>query len=200
MPSEQNPSEIWATRIQRELLALTTDNADAESVSEVRSMIPRFVRVQQHSLELEQGLCSIDFIIDLDGKQIVVTIDPSLKRPASLTASAINPSVSYPFVAPLVRLKSGAQHFPEGSTAQDGDLLGIDLSWTPSLHLTDAIMNVSLKIKESILQGEPLHKAPPEQDPVDDIQKGVSRFANSLSKGASSLTKGFLQKGKTPVS
>jgi hypothetical protein len=31
------------------------------------------------------------------------------------------------------------------------------MDWTPSLHLTDALLNVSLKIKECISQGEPFH-------------------------------------------
>ena len=193
MSSAQHNAEIWSTRIQRELLALTTDNADAESTDEVRSMIPPFVRVKQHSLEIETGTCVVDFEIEIKSSAeetnvIVVSVDVSLPKRAD--GSINTGAVCYPFAAPKVRLASGQDCFPEGSTIRDGNSVSIDLDWTPSLHLTDAIMNISLKVKESILQGETFHPArEPEVDPVDEIHKGARRLATSLSKGATSLGK-----------
>ena len=200
---QQHNAEIWSSRVQRELLALTTDDADFETTDEVRSMIPPFVRVLKHVLELETGTCVVDFEIqiatqtDQSGESssrnvVVVQIDASLPR---LPDGSINSSTAcYPFTAPIVRLASGQECFPQGSTIQNGNAISIDLDWTPSLHLTDAIMNISLKVKESILQGEGFHPAP---EPVqgdgndDELTRGARRIASSITKGATSLTKAF---------
>mmetsp|Transcript_17988 Transcript_17988/g.37380 ORF Transcript_17988/g.37380 Transcript_17988/m.37380 type:complete len:538 (+) Transcript_17988:131-1744(+) len=90
---------------------------------------------------------------------ITLTFDVSLQkeRDGSLNISA----VSYPFLKPLAILTTGCGNFPSGSTIQDGDAIDIEMDWTPSLHLTDAILNVSLKIKECLSQDEAVHAAKP---------------------------------------
>jgi hypothetical protein len=157
-------AEIWATRIQKELLALTTDNADAESTDEVRSMLPRFCRVQDHTLDMDAGACVVAFEVSVatktpagDAKEalLVVSLDASLPKRANGKVDASTPP--YPFNAPIARLQAGEECFPDGSTIRNGNIIAVDLDWTPSLHLTDAIMNIGLTIKESILQQEPFH-------------------------------------------
>jgi hypothetical protein len=162
-------------------------------------------------LEIESGTCIVDFVMEIGGAPpkppavLTVTVDASLpKRP---DGSIINNAACYPFVAPTILLSSGQSSFPAGSTIHDGMLMSIDLDWTPSLHLTDAIMNVSLKVKESILQGEPFHAASPEpSDPLEDTAKAARRFASTVTKGATSfgkgaatsLTKAFSPLGRQP--
>jgi hypothetical protein len=182
--------EIWVTRIQQELLSLTTDNSDAES----RSLLPPFTTIIEHSLELTAGTCTVLVNIDItastnetleasDNELIAVLVELDASLSKNLDGS-INPKgPSYPFVAPIPRLKSGKNAFASGSTIEDGDRINMDLDWTPSLHLVDVIMNIGLKIRESILQGEPFHAAEPE-DPITevvaDVARGARRFASKL--------------------
>jgi hypothetical protein len=77
---------------------------------------------------------------------------------------------------------SGQHHFPDGSTIRTGDRIGMDIEWTPSLHLADAILNIALKIKESVLQSEPFHPAP------FDAASSVPAAAAPLDGGASPLS------------
>ena len=163
----QRNAEIWSTRVQKELLALTTDNADAESTDEVRSMIPRFCRVQNHELSIENGTCTVAFEVEIEAQnqddekkecKLVVSLDASLAKRSNGKIDASKSA--YPFCEPVAILKSGQEFFPVGSSIRNGNRISMDLDWTPSLHLTDAIMNIGLKIKESILQKEPFHPAP----------------------------------------
>jgi hypothetical protein len=172
MTSEgERNAEIWSTRVQKELLALTTDNADAESTDEVRSMLPPFCRVHHHELSIEQGRCVVDFEVKVDippqgagGSEkkecvLVVSVDASLAKHRSNGKIDLS-KPAYPFYEPMAYLHSGQEFFPVGSTIRNGNRITMDLDWTPSLHLTDVIMNIGLKIKESILQMEPFHPAP----------------------------------------
>ena len=207
MPGQEghnNNADIWSTRVQRELLALTTDNATAGSTDEVRSVIPSFVSVRDHTLDIAEGICFVEFSIELVTKLaprsevvhvIVVKVDASLRNRSDGTLDTETPS--YPFTPPVVILESGAGCFPSGSTIRDGNRVPMDIDWTPSLHLTDAIMNVALKVKESIKQGEPFEAAEGSEtiDPVEEIQKGARRFADNVSKG---LSKAFAGSGKEP--
>ena len=163
--SEQNKTEIWSSRIQRELLALTTDNATAKDKKEMTQVLPAFCSVKEHALDIAGGNCTITSLLDLPAKEgassdpITITFDVSLAKTAD---GAIDPAgVSYPFQKPLAIVTSGSSRFPEGSTAKDGDYLDIEMDWTPSLHLSDAILNVALKVKECLSQDEPLYAAEP---------------------------------------
>jgi hypothetical protein len=68
----------------------------------------------------------------------------------------------------------------------------------------DGYFEFGLKIKESVLQGEPFHAAAPSemeqekqqqqlniQSELDEVAKGARRFASSLSKGAKGITMAF---------
>jgi hypothetical protein len=185
--------EIWSTRIQQELLSLTTDNADADT----RSLLPPFTTVKDHYLDLTAGTCTVTVQIDIvsskevaqcddspnEPKSTVVTVDLDASMSKNLDGSLNINGISYPFTAPIPRLKEGKDAFPQGSTITEGDRIIMDLDWTPSLHLVDVIMNIGLKIRESILQGEPFHAAEPE-DPiaevVADVARGARRFASKL--------------------
>ncbi|GAX13260.1 hypothetical protein FisN_17Hh197 [Fistulifera solaris] len=197
MPGQEkhnSNADIWSTRVQRELLALTTDNATAGSTDEVRSVIPSFVTIKDHKLDIGEGICYVDFAIELVTKLaprsevmhvIVVKVDASLRKRSDGSLDAETPS--YPFTPPVVILESGAGCFPSGSTIRDGNRVPMDIDWTPSLHLTDAIMNVALKVKESIKEGEPFEAAEGSEiiDPVEELQKGARRFADNVTKGLS---------------
>jgi hypothetical protein len=45
MTSDKN-AEIWSTRLQKELLALTTDNATEQETKEVAGILPPFIRIK----------------------------------------------------------------------------------------------------------------------------------------------------------
>ena len=230
MTPQDRHAEIWATRVQRELLALTTDDAEASSAT--KAMLPPFVTIQEHVLDIATATCTINFqvqIIQVEAsdssitKTVIVQLDVSL--PKNSDGSFQNTPLCYPFCEPSAKLMTGHEFFADGSTIQNGDSIGIDIEWTPSLHLVrvvvmsgmvrlgqkrttrllsqhsltiatcvfaqaDAIMNIGLKIKESFLQGEPFHAAPPrELDPVQEIEQSARRIASSAGKMASSLAK-----------
>jgi hypothetical protein len=218
MSKNEHRGEIWSTRVQQELLALTTDNGDMEATTEARSILPPFASVTAHRLDIADGTCTLTVQVDiiLPGKEpkedgddehsdeaaaaatatatcsVVIEIDASLKKHAD--GHVNNDVPSYPFVPPIARLKEGRTFFPPGSTIQEGNRIGMDLDWTPSLHLTDAIMNIALKIKESIVQLEPFHPEP-EPDPiaeaVDEMTKSARRFASKIGQRATMMGKAF---------
>ena len=179
--------EIWSTRLQRELLALTTDNAPVDTKEEVVAVLPPFVTIAGHALVIEKGDCILSFTVDLpakaEEKKIVVTLDASLQKKAD---GSVDPAAAvYPFLKPVAMLQSGGSRFPEGSTIKDGDLIDIEMDWTPSLHLTDSILNIALKIKESILQGEPFHAAATKgkTDVVEGMVTRAKQLGTSFTKG-----------------
>lgn len=192
---EERHGEIWSSRVQKELLALTTDGA-GDGTDEVRQMLPSFVSVKEHKLDIGRGSCIVSFAVEVsrksdisEAKDIVVTLDASMARNADGTLDSLAPA--YPFVPPVPILTSGHACFPEGSTIKDGDRISMDLDWTPSLHLTDAVMNLGLKIKESILQGEPFYPEPA-PTPVDEMK--MAMFAANFTKKASkSISSAFAQ-------
>jgi hypothetical protein len=213
MAAEDHIGDIWSTRIQQELLSLTTDNGDSESTSETRSILPPFTTVKEHTLDLTAGTCTVTVHIDVVWKKgvnddddngeeteenlpllVVVELDASLKR--NMDGSLNSKKPSYPFVAPIARLKSGKSAFPIGSTIDEGDRINMDLDWTPSLHLVDVIMNIGLKIRESILQAEPFHAAEPE-DPIAEVVADVTRGARRFASKLGSIGKAFTPKAST---
>lgn len=206
---EDKNTEIWSTRLQRELLALTTDNVTAEAKTEMTGVLPAFCSVQEHALEIEQGNCTVRCILDLPAASetttesskdpITITFDLSLKKKAdgSVDASA----VSFPFVMPTAILTSGSGKFPAGSTIQDGDCIDIEMDWTPSLHLSDAILNVALKIKECLSQGEPIHGTEAgattgtKGEIVNEAVNKAKKLGSSMGASLRSLT-GNIQNGE----
>lgn len=193
----ERSAEIWSTRLQKELLALTTGDALDQQTQE-NVVLPPFISLKDHHLDIAAGICKVSFVIDIvnpnaqtneeSEEKIVVTLDTSMERDSdgklNLSASA------YPFKRPTVYLLFGASMFPESSTIRNGNPVDIDCDWTPSLHMTDAVLNIGLKIKESILMGEPFHPAEAlveVSDPVDDLVKGARRFGSFLSKSAFTL-------------
>jgi hypothetical protein len=203
MAAERN-TEIWSTRLQRELLALTTNNASEGAKEDVVGVLPPFVTVKTHELDFPKGDCAVSFLVDIakpggnassTDDMIVVTMDASLQKKDNGTVDPM--AVAYPFLRPSAYLTSGSKRFPDGSTIKDGDEIDIEMDWTPSLHLTDAILNVALKIKESILQGEPFHGASGanKQDPVEEMVNKAKRFGSSFRKGLA----GLAEKGSSPA-
>ena len=190
---EQRNAEIWSTRVQKELLALTTDNADAETTDEVRTTLPAFCKVTGHELSIEQGNCIVFFEIKVPRKSteeseggedtVVISLDASLGKSNDGKVDYSKPA--YPFTDPLVLLQSGENVFPSGSTIKKGDRIGMDIDWTPSLHLTDAIMNIGLKVKESVSQKEPFHPAPPIQGTgsMSRVASGIASIGKALGGG-----------------
>lgn len=198
MSSERN-AEIWSTRLQKELLALTTDNATKTETQEVAGILPAFIKVKSHEMDINEGTCKVLFVVTVpspgaeegaEEEAIIVEMDASLARTADgkLDTSA----AAYPFAKPCATLKSGASRFPEGSSIASEDAIDIDCDWTPSLHLTDAVLNIGLKIKESVLQGEPFFAASAGVDAggdrvVDEFVQSARRFTNFIGKSAKNL-------------
>mmetsp|Transcript_33475 Transcript_33475/g.81065 ORF Transcript_33475/g.81065 Transcript_33475/m.81065 type:complete len:620 (+) Transcript_33475:208-2067(+) len=193
MSAAQRNTEIWSTRLQRELLALTTDNASPEAQEEIMSVLPNFVSVKDHELSIEKGICIVSFYVrpkESMANPIIVSLDASLQRKDSGELDPL--AVAYPFLKPWAILKSGSKCFPKGSTIREGDYVDIEMDWTPSLHLTDAILNIGLKIKESILQSEPFHPAifeDPKTDPLGEMANTARRMAASAKSSLNKLTK-----------
>mmetsp|Transcript_30212 Transcript_30212/g.49915 ORF Transcript_30212/g.49915 Transcript_30212/m.49915 type:complete len:614 (+) Transcript_30212:124-1965(+) len=212
MSAEKN-AEIWSTRLQKELLALTTENATSTETKEVAGILPPFIQVKTHEMDINEGICKVYFVVTVpspstteasteeSAQDIVVVMDASLARlsDGSLDATA----AAYPFAKPRVMLASGAERFPEGSTISDNDQIDIDCDWTPSLHLTDAVLNIGLKIKESVLQGEPFFPAkddaPNPDGVVDDLVQSARRFTSFLGKSAKTLVETTNQTTKTKL-
>ena len=193
MSGERN-TEIWSTRLQRELLSLTTNETPSDAKEDIQTVLPPFVTFKSHELSIENGNCVVSFLVDLpakgeetDPEPIIVDLDASLQKKQDGTVDPI--AVAYPFMKPIAILKSGASRFPEGSTIKEGDFMDIEMDWTPSLHLTDAILNIGLKIKESISQGETFHPAPAnlKHPSVGDIVDRAKRLGTTFSKGIRGL-------------
>jgi len=94
---------------------------------------------------------------------VAVTFDLSLPRSPNNQVVASSPD-TYPFQAPEAFITSGAAFFPEGGNISDGDRVEIDLDWTPSLHLNDAVQYISLRIRESIRKDERFNKLVVEEE------------------------------------
>jgi hypothetical protein len=241
--AEQKNTEIWSTRLQRELLALTTDNASEEAKEEVTAVLPPFCTFQEHALDIERGNCTVTCLIDLppgtpraaattspskaptpekkdetkseggdsaaaggatatdatvspeNPASILVTMDVSLQKKADGSVDGM--AVSYPFLKPVAILTAGSSRFPEGSTIKDGDTIDIEMDWTPSLHLTDAFLNISLKIKECISQGEPFHPGMVEKSRPDLSVGAMMNQAKKLGMGFSQSLRVLTGEGKT---
>ena len=216
----QRNAEIWSTRVQRELLALTTDNAPEQDKKDTQGVLPPFMTVKEHKLDIGAGTCVVSFVVEITGKRkkpatspkavegtaaaeqqdggsssnddekavVTITLDASLAKKADGTLDTLAPA--YPFIPPRVLIAEGSSCFPEGSTIKDGDPVAIDCDWTPSLHLSDAVLNIGLKIKESILQQEAFHPAPEmDKDPLEDMISRASAIGDKL--GRSLRTFGF---------
>jgi len=243
-------AEIWSTRLQREVLALTSiaeaeegkdtageddkDSSDDLSHSTPKhdnlniAMLPPFVKVDSHELDVAKGICKVTFSILVDAPkdaakeiaeekegEVAEDVTESSDSPktaldespatakaapraesglptvfVTLDVSMVNVggsrAVFYPFQKPLVILTGGEELFPPKSTIHDDDLIDLDCDWTPSLHLSDAILNVALKIRESIRTGDPfMAAAAPASSllsPVDEISNTVSSFLGSLGR------------------
>lgn len=262
--SDRN-TEIWSTRLQREILALESSDDDSKKIE----LLPPFIKTTGHTLNIEGGIAKIEFRIDVevpeglvgekaaaetptedttedkeggvdnkdenaeeagleegneggeskekgeeseqkadddaakdetkpdeggddgaketenaeqadadpsktekdekaDTPHVVLVLDASLYwRPDSSTGQSGSPQC-YPFQKPLAIVKSGSHLFSGGSTIKDGDEVDIDLDWTPSIHLSDAVTNVALTIRECVKRGEPLHPSAKEEDEEDD--------------------------------
>ena len=223
--TSQRNAEIWSTRVQRELLALTTDNAPEQDKQDTQGVLPPFMKVKEHQLDIAAGTCAVSFLVEIVGERkkrqsvspraggavvetetvpdaadagnnadiedkaiVTITLDASLVKKADGTLDTAAPA--YPFLPPRARLASGASCFPEGSTIQDGDLVAIDCDWTPSLHLSDAILNIGLKVKESILQQEPFHAAKlVDKDPfLEDMLSGARAIGDKLGRSLRGLS------------
>lgn len=250
-------TEIWCTRLQREILALESSDDESKKIE----LLPPFIKTIGHTLNIEGGIAKIEFRIDVelaeeeaqsnsaeaeaasgedavavnnagedsnepekeggenadknekvgdekeeeankdaqestepetkDAKQtdtednaqqeennaldphVVLVLDASLYwRPDSTTSQSTSPQC-YPFQKPLAVVKSGANLFSGGSTIRNGEEVDIDLDWTPSIHLSDAVTNVALKIRECVKRGEPLHPAMRDEFDGDD-EDGLS--------------------------
>lgn len=255
---ERNHIDIWSTRLQREILALETDE------SKSNELLPPFIKYLSHTLNIESGKAKIEFLIyvelseddhaaaaaaserevvekfegvdgdnaaanadtvgegtdknisesegaaksdgasvnddDKANPHVVVVLDASLYWTPDSDAPRSGQSRSggpqcYPFVKPIAVIKSGSYLCSSGSTIQDGDEVDIDLDWTPSIHLSDAATNVSLKIRECVKRGEPLHPAKTNND-IEDGGLSGSLLREALLREAREARESLLETKK----
>mmetsp|Transcript_4663 Transcript_4663/g.6612 ORF Transcript_4663/g.6612 Transcript_4663/m.6612 type:complete len:649 (-) Transcript_4663:441-2387(-) len=62
--SESRASEIWSTRVQRELVALTSENVEGKN-NDIGEL-PAFLKVKEHTLNIEQGICRVSFLVAIE--------------------------------------------------------------------------------------------------------------------------------------
>ena len=76
MSSDRN-AEIWSTRLQREILAL--ESTDDESTKKTVQLLPPFINIVGHTLNIEGGIAKIEFRIDVEvsGEEVVDDDDVS---------------------------------------------------------------------------------------------------------------------------
>ena len=74
--SSERTAEIWSTRLQRELVALTTSrdggaetNASPAKENDI-GLLPPFVAMKEHTLEIEKGICTVSFLVTVEGAPI----------------------------------------------------------------------------------------------------------------------------------
>lgn len=238
LPQEDRRAlDIWSTRLQKELLSLTCTDGNDSSIDSGSGMahLPEFVKVKEHKLDIENGICTVSFMITVEGylsekesaecstaikhekindgdngddttltegavkteskiqtKMVTVTI--TLDASLNSASSHADPSRCYPFQKPKAILTEGACHFPPGSRIADLDTIDIDCDWTPSLHLNDAALNISLKVRESIKRSEPFYRKDEFEMAMDVVadtvaasSAKVSSFFNSLRNRASAM-------------
>ena len=82
---DQKNTEIWSTRLQRELLAMTTDNASEDAKQEVNAVLPPFCTIKEHALDIERGNCTVTCLIDLP---------PTVKKPTTPKKEGAEPSTT----------------------------------------------------------------------------------------------------------
>mmetsp|Transcript_4156 Transcript_4156/g.5432 ORF Transcript_4156/g.5432 Transcript_4156/m.5432 type:complete len:604 (+) Transcript_4156:71-1882(+) len=206
--------EIWSSRLQRELFALTTDNE--ESRKDV-GILPPFLSVKEHHLDINHGKCNVSFAVMVenladkkdrkndsteaseetknsneDNKgpnslEVIITLDASLHY--NVGSNTPNTSLSYPFYKPKAILTSGAEHLPESTGISNGSNIQIDCDWTPSLHLNDAALNIALKVRESVKRGEACFKLEYDQatSKEDTFDSKVGSFFSSFKNRANAI-------------
>ena len=133
---------------------------------------------------------------DKDSPHVIIMLDASTGTSPDGSPGPAATSSSYPFQSPTAMLISGAHLFPQpGSDINDGDYLDIDLDWTPSLHLNDAILNVALKVRESIRRGEPFYSKVNDQNGANstsanleaEVLKAKEKVTSFFSSGLTTL-------------
>lgn len=232
--SSDRTAEIWSTRLQRELLALSESSQQQEEEKEANdtaetteeetkpkkksknadiALLPPFIRLKSHVLDIEEGICKVSFDVDVCPKKkdetedetketkegetkeiapiVSITLDVSLQR-NNQNEPVANPN-TYPFQKPKAILKSGQELFPSKSDICNGDYIDIDCDWTPSLHLSDAALNVSLKIRECIRKDYAFVKAEMHVNDDDNLldEEGnglLSRIMGNISSVAAAAS------------
>lgn len=167
----------------------------------------------------EQQIDPVETETKKEDSVIILLLDASLywKPDASNSEPPTSPQC-YPFIKPLAILKNGSSLFSGGSTVENGDEIDIDLDWTPSIHLSDAVMNVALKIRECVKRGEPLHPAKRDyydegfsgsllreareaKESILETKKAVGAMFSTISAKSSTFaarsSKGFLKMGES---
>ncbi|CAB9499062.1 expressed unknown protein [Seminavis robusta] len=180
--SDNDASVLWWERVEKEVLALTTSSPSDDRDKKV---LPAFMKVQDHQLDKETGTCIVPFQVEIKTAVVTITLDASWK--AQPGDGEDTDSSCYPNIPPRITVTDGASCFPEGSTIQNGDLVTIDCVWAPSLQLTDAVLNIGLKIKESILQQEPFHPAPKESSQKEEKDSMMSSARAAIGRRLSGL-------------
>ena len=61
-------TEIWATRLQRELAAITAEKqeegkASGKAKANDVGVLPEFLKYKEHNLDIDKGQCSVSFIL-----------------------------------------------------------------------------------------------------------------------------------------
>ena len=59
---ERNHTEIWSTRLQREILALESSDDESKKIE----ILPPFIKAIAHKLSIEGGIAKIEFRIDVE--------------------------------------------------------------------------------------------------------------------------------------
>jgi len=157
---------VWQNRVNNELLQLTGDKA--------AEYLPQYVQVGERILDIEQGKCHVFVSIEISSESTTV-IDLFLNLSSKTT--------NFPFFPPHIHiLDTSKLDLPNASdvipvsylgeqTENDGNsMVDLDLHWSPNLTLVAIVHHIALKLRECVLQNEPLMKPAPYADEDDGIQ------------------------------
>jgi len=90
------PQEIWSVRLQRELLALTkeptqeTGDDDNSNKNSSAGILPPFIQVKQHKLDIAKGLCQVYFNVLVEDVSVEDVTEPNDKDELALVEPKLN--------------------------------------------------------------------------------------------------------------
>ena len=177
-------AKIWKSRVDRELNALGVSTsapigALGSKISTAEGVLPPFLTVYSTDFDFGKGIAKIVFEVELSSSEstkVILDDNDDAKKPAenvggdrvllnvdiSMTNSddsgsrdSTEPYTFFPFQPPVMTLQPFApSSFPPSSNIAPNVTIPLLLDWTPSLHVSDAALDVGVRLRECRRSGE----------------------------------------------